>query len=524
MSTTSPLVPVVLPLVAAPARSEPEAGGQTEALRSTSIIGGASVVVLLIRMVRTKILAILLGPAGIGLEALYDSIVTMTRSVFDAGIGNSGVRQIAAAVGTEDYQRVATTVFTLRRTCVVLGLLGAATLYFARVPISRIALGDTTHASAVGWLALVLLFGAITSGQGALLQGVRRIRDLAKMNILGALLGAIVSIPVVFIWGAAGIPAYMIIGAVGAFGISWWFARQVRMPATTLAAPAVAREAASLLKLGLAFVVTGLLSTGALFALRALVAGHFGIDGAGQFQAANALSSVYVGFILQAMGTDFYPRLTAVANRNDACNRTVNEQVEISLLLALPGILVSLALAPWIVQLFYTRQFSAAATILAWQLAGMLLRVVSWPMGFIMLAKGRGALLVATDLAAYSTYIGLAWVGLWLFGLPGAGMAFLGLYLFHSVLTFAVARRLSGFRWTAGNLRLIALAVACAALALALRLLLPDPWATAASSLLAAGIATYCVRALGRLVGLPEIRRYRDKLPFLGALARRFTA
>ncbi len=55
------------------------------------------------------------------------------------------------------------------------------------------------------------------------------------------------------------------------------------------------------------------MTTGALFLLRVFVARQEGVYGAGQFQAASALSMVYVGFVLQAMGTDFYPRLTVVA-------------------------------------------------------------------------------------------------------------------------------------------------------------------------------------------------------------------
>ena len=198
------------------------------------------------------------------------------------------------------------------------------------------------------------------------------------------------------------------------------------------------------------------MSTGALFLLRVFVTREFGVDGAGQFQAANAISMVYVGFVLQAMGTDFYPRLTAVADDNRRCNKLVNEQAEISILLALPGVLATLAFAPWVIHFFYSSKFDIAGQILCWQVAGMFLRVLSWPMGFIVLAKGRAAVLFWTDLAAYSVYVALGWFGLKLFGLPGTGMAFLGLYIFHWCMIFAVVRRMSGFSWSSANLRLIA--------------------------------------------------------------------
>ena len=274
---------------------------------------------------------------------------------------------------------------------------------------------------------------------------MRRIGDLAKMNMFGALAGAVLSIPIVYVWGRAGIPAYMVLGAgVGVF-ISWSYARRVRIEPVKVPFRQMTGEARSLLKLGLVFLSSGLMTTGALFLLRVFVARQEGVYGAGQFQAASALSMVYVGFVLQAMGTDFYPRLTAVADDNRRCNQLVNEQAEISILLALPGVLATLALAPWVIQLFYSSKFDKAAEILCWQVAGTFLQVNSWPMGFILLAKGRAAALFWTDLASYSVYVALGWVGLKLFGLPGTGMAFLGLYAFHWCVVYAVVRRISGF-------------------------------------------------------------------------------
>ena len=238
------------------------------------------------------------------------------------------------------------------------------------------------------------------------------------------------------------------------------------------------------------------------------------MDGAGQFQAANAISMVYVGFVLQAMGTDFYPRLTAVADDNRRCNKLVNEQAEISILLALPGVLATLALAPWVIEFFYSSKFHIAGEILCWQVAGMFLRVISWPMGFIVLAKGRAAVLFWTDLIAYSVYVALGWFGLKLFGLPGTGMAFLGLYIFHWCMIFAIVRRMSGFSWSSANLRLTLLGIITVAITLWLRLSIAEPWATIIGCSLALPTGLYCLRTLVLLVGVEEINKYTCKIGF----------
>lgn len=466
---------------------------------------------MVIRMVRTKVLAILLGPAGIGLEAIYDSVVTLLRTAFDAGLGSSGVRQIAVATASDDPRKIATTTRALRRSCIALGAVGAVALFFGRDSASRAAFGDTTHATAFGWLAIAIFFGVIAGGQGALLQGMRRIGDLAKMNILGTALGALVSIPVVLVWGMAGIPAYMIIGAAVSMLMAWYYARKVSVQSIQLPISALAEEARGLFALGLAFMLTALISTGATFLLRAIVTREYGLEGAGQFQAASALSLIYVGFILQAMSTDFYPRLTAVAADDGKCNRIVNEQAEISLLLALPGVLGTVAFAPWVIRIFYTGSFDTAAEILVWQMGGVLLRVISWPLGFMTLAKGRSAVFFWTDAAAYAVYVALAWVGLKNFGLVGAGMAFLGLYVFYVAMMYGVARRLSGFRWDSPYLRYVLISFVAAIAVLWVRLSWPEPWATLLPCLIAAGAGIHSVKQLTGVVGVERVQRVLNR-------------
>ena len=151
------------------------------------------------------------------------------------------------------------------------------------------------------------------------------------------------------------------------------------------------------------------------------------------------------------MGTDFYPRLTAVADDNEQCNRLVNEQTEVGLLLAGPGIFVTLALAPIILAVFYSTRFFAAVGVLRWLCLGTLLQVVTWPMSYILVAKSKQALFFASEATWAISSLGLAWLGIRWSGLRGVGMAFAGSYLVYGVLLLFIVGALSGFRWSEAN-------------------------------------------------------------------------
>ncbi|HVM59666.1 MAG TPA: O-antigen translocase [Verrucomicrobiae bacterium] len=422
-----------------------------EIVKSSTIIGGSSVIVIVLRVVQTKVMALLLGPAGVGLMGLYGSIIDFACTI-GSGVNNSGVRQIAESAGTNESHRIAGTVTTLRRVVLILALLTALLLAAASKPVARLTFGDEHYSGAVALLSLAILLTTVSGGQAALVQGMRRIYSLARINVLGALFALVVNIPIIYWYRQRGIVPSLVCTAAMSFLFSWWYARQIKVDGDSQTrARATWSEARALLQLGIVFMATGLMTMGAAYLIRMIVLRSLGVDAAGFYQSAWALGGLYVGFILGAMGADFYPRLTAAANDHAKCNRLANEQVEVGMLMAGPGVLGTLTFAPLVMTIFYSAKFGPAAEILRWICLGMLLRVVTWPMGFILLAKGDRKRFFYTETAANVTHVTSVWLGVRWFGLNGAGVAFFGLYLFYWVMMSIVVYRLTGFRWSSVN-------------------------------------------------------------------------
>jgi PST family polysaccharide transporter len=235
---------------------------------------------------------------------------------------------------------------------------------------------------------------------------------------------------------------------------SWWYARKVKVARVRMGFQETAQEAGALLRLGFVFMSTGLMTQGVAYLARVLILRSISLEAVGCYHAAWVFGGLYFGFILQAMGADFYPRLTAVARDNPQCNRLVNEQAEVGLLLGVPGLLATLALAPVVIHVFYSSKFGLAIEILRWICLGMVMRVACWPMGFILLAKGEGKVFFVTEVVANALQVSLIWLGLRWFSLPGTGMAFFALYVIYALGIYLVVRRMSGFRWSAANRRI----------------------------------------------------------------------
>ncbi|HSA10047.1 MAG TPA: O-antigen translocase [Candidatus Paceibacterota bacterium] len=476
-------------------------------LKSSALIGGSSVVGIGIGIIRTKAMALFLGPAGVGLMGLYSSILDLTNSLAGMGINSSGVRQIAEAVGSGETGRIARTVAVLRRTAIVLGVLGALLLIVSSREVSRLTFGSDQHTAAVAVLALAVFFGAIAGGQGALIQGMRRISDLAKMGVLGNLFGVMISVPLVYFFREDGIVPSLV--AIAAMGIltSWWYSRKVQIQAQRVTLHEVKQEASALLKLGFVFMASGVLTMGAAYAIRLIVLRKVGFEAAGLYQSAWALGGMYVAFITQSMVADFYPRLTAVARDNAECNRLVNEQAEISQLLAGPGVIATMTFAPLVIAMFYSSRFAAAVEPLRWICFGMALRVIAWPMGFIILAKGLQTIFFWVEVGATVIHVGLAFMFVGYYGLPGATIAFFGLYVCYGIFVYVIVRRLSGFRWCAANRRIGLLFVPVITVVFCSFYWLPFWVATTVGSVATLASAVYSIRLLVRLMPMNRIPR-----------------
>jgi len=470
-------------------------------LSSSFLIGGSSLITILAGLLRTKAVAVFLGPAGMGLMGLFSSMTSLVGTLAGMGLATSGVQQIADAAGADDDSRIARTVTAVRQMALRLGLLGSALLAVFCVPVSRLTFGTPDHAATIAALSVIVVVSAIADGQLAVLQGFRRIGDLARVAVLGTTISLTLTLPIVYFWREHAVAALLLIASGASLAASWWYARRIKVAAVSMKWRDTMRESGPLLRLGLAAMSAAVMGAAIAYVVRVVIVRYLGFEAAGMYQSATALSAVYCGFILSSMGADFLPRVSSVARDDAKCNRLVNEQAEVGLLLAFPGICATLALAPFIVQFLYSGEFGLAAEVLRWQVLGIFLRVASWPMGYLLLAKGKAKLYFSTELSYNALHVALIWICVQRWGLAGTGIAFFGLYVYYLLLMYVVFHRLSGFAWSGPNKRFALIAIPTTAFVFLCPMILPSPWHFISAVATTTLVGWYSLRTLLSLAG-----------------------
>ena len=477
------------------------------AIRATSIIGGASFINVALGLVRMKIAAVVLGPAGVGLIGILQNLLNAGATVGGLNIATSGSRQLVASETFEGSAAAANVRRAVFRTTLFMALLSGATFWLLRVPVTGLLFGDTAHAQTVGWLAVGVAATAAAAYPTAILTAARRIGDLARISIGSALAAALIGGSCIVLWGSAGILPFILAAPVATLAAGWMFLR--RVPAAKSHAPDSLRpHILGLVRVGGALTISIFVSLCGQLAIRTLIDRQLGTIELGQFQAAWTITTVYLFFIFQAMGSDYLPRLTAAMGEPDKATRLVREQAEVGMLLAAPILLVMVGAAPLVLSLLYTSEFAPAQTLLRLQMIGDLVRLASWPVAFALLAGGANRDYMIADVAGTVVLVAAcAWL-LQFVGLeaPGAAYVIMNL-LYWAAIVLLVRARLSISLSAPVHRLFLALALSCIGLFILAEIY--PPAGTAAGVLAAGGWAVHGYSRLRRAGAVPRFRLSR---------------
>ncbi|PXV67432.1 PST family polysaccharide transporter [Dysgonomonas alginatilytica] len=420
-------------------------------LKSTSVFGGSQIITILIGIIRNKILAILLGAAGVGLISIYQSTLDMIKSMSSLGIETTGVREIAA-IHEDDKSRLYHIISIIDRWALIFATLGAGICLVLCYPISLWVFGDSSHSFEFALLSISMFFTILAAGQAVVLQGLRRISYMVKSAILWNTLGLLISVPLYYFYRLDGIVPVFIIVSIAMFLSAYFYRRKIDLESVPVSFDQLKKKGASVLRVGIFIVLASILTSFSFFLVRAFLSKNAGLESIGLFQAAWTITNVYLMLILKSMGSDFYPRLCAIIADNTKTKLLINEQTYIVLIVAVPMIVLLLLSSKVVLSLLYSFDFENAAAILNWQILGTFFKVLSWPLGFILLAKGKGLIYFFSETLFLLIYIGSMYCLFPFYNFDSVGMAYLIAYSLYLPLVFVLGRKLSRFEWTNENL------------------------------------------------------------------------
>jgi O-antigen/teichoic acid export membrane protein len=474
-------------------------------MKATSIFGGVQVFQIIIGIVRSKFIAILLGPLGMGISGLLTSTTGFVAALTNFGLSTSAVKDVSAAYSTGNEIRLATVAKVFRQWVWVTGLLGAV-LTAALAPwLSEITFGNRDYTFAFIWISVTLLLNQISSGQGVLLRGMRQIRYMAQSGMIGSVIGLFTTIPLYYFYGIQGIVPGIIVTAITSLALTWYYAHKLDIKPIYVSKARTIAEGKGMLKMGFMISLSGLITIGAAYVVRIYISNTGGVDQVGLYSAGFAIINTYVGMVFTAMSTDYYPRLSAVSHSNEKSKEVINQQAEIAILILAPIILVFLVFINWVVIVLYSTKFTPINDMILYAALGMFFKAASWSIAFIFLAKGASKVFFWNELIANVYLLGLNLLGYKYFGLLGMGISFMVAYVLYVIQVFFVSRYQYQFSFTPAFYKIFILQFGLAVACLVIVKVLGSPFSYIIGSLFIVVSASFAYKELDKRLDLKSI-------------------
>ena len=290
-------------------------------------------------------------------------------------------------------------------------------------------------------LAVAQLFIALYNFMIAIINGMMDVRRLASMQVSGALVALSIICSLSYMYQLSGALYGYILGQVSMFFVATVFFVRSSYFDKSLIRPRFNADHFKRLALFSTMTLTSaLLAPLVQLMVRNELAEQFSWEEVGYWQAVAKVSDAYLLFFTTAISIYYLPKLSAVSDKAQFVKEIKCGYAFIMPIVLLFSFLVYV-FREYVTLVLYSDQFLAAVDLYLPQLIGDSIKIASFLLSFIMLAKAMTKTYLFSELFFSFTYVG--WVILLsnYYGLIGAMYAFIVNYIIYFLFASGVTLR-----------------------------------------------------------------------------------
>lgn len=417
-------------------------------LKYTGIFGGVQGLNIMLGLVRTKLIALLLGPSGMGLSSLFNTTVGFVSQATNLGVPFSAIRHISELYDQGDNEALAHFVKVVRAWSVLTALMGMLVCVLIGPLLSQTTFAWGNHSLHFMLLAPAVGMIAITGGETAILKGMRSLGSIALIQVFAAIAAVVISIPIYFLFGESGIVPVIVLMALATLLPTLRCSLRL-MPFQCTGMRGILGEGMEMVRLGVAFTLAAVFGSASEMLIRSYLNVVGDLDVLGLYNAGYMLTITYAGMVFTAMETDYFPRLSGVQHDIEATNLTVNRQMEVSLLLLSPMLAALMIGLPILIPLMFSSQFLPVVEMAQVAALAMYLKVLTMPVAYITLARGYSLSFLFLETSYFVVFVLLFVFCYEHWGLYGTGVAITLAHVFEFLLVNGYAYKKYGYRFSA---------------------------------------------------------------------------
>lgn len=415
--------------------------------KSTFLFSFVQIIRLIVGMVRNKVAALILGPSGMGIMGVFNTTVNFIKIGAGLGIDQSAVRDVSEANGNGDRTRFSRVITLTNKIVLYTALFGFFITIILSPFLSEWGFGSKAYTVSFILLSLAVAFDIYVENQLAILKGMRQLNSLAKASIIGSIAALITGVPLFFLFKEKGIVPSIIISAFATLVVSVYYVRKINYDKVILKRKEVFSEGKPMITMGVSLMLVSFLAMAFNYIIIAFIRKNGGLDVIGIYTAGSTIITSYFGIVINAMTTDYYPRISAINTDNNKLQEAVNQQSEVGLVLVLPLAVLFLYLSRFVIRILYTDEFLLAVDYTDFAMLGTIIMICSRSISMVLLAKQKSKVFLTTTICLRAISLIIYIVLYTLYGLLGLGIAYCVAGILDAVVCSFIMGRMYNIRF-----------------------------------------------------------------------------
>ena len=405
-------------------------------LKVTTLFGSVQGLNILMNLIRAKLAAMLLGPAGIGLNSIYNETREFIHSTTNLGMDQSGTREIAKSTGAPD---LADSVTLTRSWIMLLAVFGMLVTAIFAYPLSWMLFSDGDHTWQIVALSPAVAFSTLTCGELTVLRGLQQMKTIAGVSVLHVVLGVLTTIPLYYIWGMDGIIGALVLMTLSLAVVTMIYSYRIHPPKFCFVKAFLAKGR-QMLVLGMSFVIAGFIANLGKLAVKAYINVNGSLDDVGLYSAGLTLTLMISNVVFASLENEFYPRLSSIFMDKTQRSLAIVRQMKVGLAIITPITIVAIVLMPWIVPILLSDEFSTIVPMAQIASVGLIFRALYLPAALVPMAAGESKIYLLLQAVSYVSFVPAIILGYHFGGITGTGIGLLVNHIMDVVVNMAVLK------------------------------------------------------------------------------------
>ncbi len=395
---------------------------------------------IMVGLVINKAIAIYIGPSGLAFVGQFQSFSQLVMAAAQGGI-SSGVTKYVAEYGRDD-ERLPILFSTAAKISIYSSIFVGS---FVSI-YSNFASLHFFKSNEYGYIILIfgitIIFSVINNLLLSILNGLKEIKTWVMINIIQSLYSLMFTTLLISVLGLSGALIAMVTNQAAIFIVVLWMLRNHQIIKTSNFKNNLNKFEAKKLA---GFAMMGITSGVAVPVSHLIIRDYIGVnlswEEAGYWQAIWYISSTYLMVITTSLSIYYLPKLSEITEKALLRKELLNGYKII-----IPVVIVMSAfiflIKDFIIQLLFSEDFIPMRQLFFWQLVGDVIKISSWLIAYLMLAKAMTKTFIVTEILFNLSFVLLAILLLDKFGLVGISYAFAFNYSLYLVVICYLTKNL----------------------------------------------------------------------------------